>query len=258
MLCTERLFCTVGVHPTRCREFEEHKGGAEAYLSELSAVVEDGLLDRKVVAIGECGLDNDRTMFCDAPTQRKWFAAQFSLAKRFNLPMFFHSRAAAQDFMKIVRHHQHDFPAGIVHSFDGSLEELKDILSVSKLHIGLNGCSLKSEHSIQQVVPAIPADRVHLETDAPWCEIRSTHAGSPFVQTRWPAKDRKKHDSSCLVKGRNEPCNIRQVFEVVCSARGIEDEQSRTAFAEQILKNTKGMYFSTISKVSTVSGGSCL
>lgn len=235
----------MGVHPTRCTEFEEYAAGPEAYLAALAAVVEDGVVDKKVVAIGECGLDNDRTIFCDAPTQRKWFAAQFSLARKFNLPMFFHLRAAAQDFMSIVRDHQHDFPAGIVHSFDGSVEELEDILSLSKLHIGLNGCSLKAEHSIRHVVPAIPADRLHLETDAPWCEIRSTHAGSSLVQTRLPAKDRKKHDASCLVKGRNEPCNIRQVFEVVSSARGIVDERGRTEFAKQILKNTEQMYFSS-------------
>lgn len=56
----ERLFCTVGVHPTRCGEFDSHPGGPEAYLSALHEVLTDGQADGKVVAVGEMGLDYDR------------------------------------------------------------------------------------------------------------------------------------------------------------------------------------------------------
>lgn len=52
----ERLFCTVGVHPTRCGEFDSHPGGPDAYLQELSEVLQQGQAQGKVVAIGECGL----------------------------------------------------------------------------------------------------------------------------------------------------------------------------------------------------------
>ena len=44
--------------------------------------------------------------------------------------------------------------------------------------------------------------------------------GSAHVQTRPAARDKKKHDPGCLVKGRNEPCNIVQVFEVVAGEVG--------------------------------------
>lgn len=73
-----RLFCTVGVHPTRCGAFESYKGGgAEAYLYELTKVARRGMALGKCVAIGECGLDYARLQFCDAETQRKYFAYQF-------------------------------------------------------------------------------------------------------------------------------------------------------------------------------------
>ena len=210
----ERLFTTVGVHPTRCSEFEAYPEGPEAYMRALKEVLSDGTRDKKIVAIGECGLDYDRLQFCDAETQRRWFEAQFELAKSSNLPMFLHLRAAANDFLDIVRRHVDDFPAGVVHSFDGTASELEEILKIEKLDIGVNGCSLKTEENLS-VVKLIPIERLHFETDAPWCDIRSTHAGAAWVKTKLPAKDKKKHEASCLVKGRNEPCNIRQVFEVV-------------------------------------------
>ena len=43
----ERLFCTVGVHPTRCGEFDEHPGGPDAYMAELVRIMEDGQGDGK-------------------------------------------------------------------------------------------------------------------------------------------------------------------------------------------------------------------
>ena len=52
----ERLFCTVGVHPTRCGEIKEYPGGEEAYMALLQEVLAEGKALGKVVALGECGL----------------------------------------------------------------------------------------------------------------------------------------------------------------------------------------------------------
>ena len=55
------------------------------------------------------------------------------------------------------------------------------------------------------------------ETDCPWCDIRPSHAGYSLIQTRpaTPAVDKKKWKEGAMVKGRNEPHNIRQVKQLL-------------------------------------------
>ena len=60
---TDRLFCTVGVHPTRCLELEEYPDGTEAYIRALMDIIEEGKAIRKVVAVGECGLGAAPSIF---------------------------------------------------------------------------------------------------------------------------------------------------------------------------------------------------
>lgn len=66
--CIERLSCTIGVHPTRCSEFEG-SGDPAKYLQDLETLIRSG--GKKVAAFGEFGLDYDRVKFCDKETQMK-------------------------------------------------------------------------------------------------------------------------------------------------------------------------------------------
>ena len=59
----DRLYSTAGIHPTRCSEFEEEQ--ADAIIQELITLAKAGKDSRKIVAIGEFGLDYDRLHFCD-------------------------------------------------------------------------------------------------------------------------------------------------------------------------------------------------
>lgn len=73
------------------------------------------------------------------------------------------------------------------------------------------------------MLKAIPIERMMIETDAPWCEIKNTSAGKPHVQTQWEAVKKERHVVDKCVKNRCEPCHIRQVLEVVGAVHGVVD-----------------------------------
>ncbi|KAI0565567.1 TatD related DNase [Gracilaria domingensis] len=226
------LFSTVGVHPTRVGEMGTDP---QQYCDQLLEVVRNG--GKKVVAIGECGLDYDRTRFCSEERQLPGFVAQFSLAEATGLPMFLHDRNTRGDFLRVIEEHRSRFSAGVVHSFTGTIQEMQSYVGLD-LYIGINGCSLKTSENLK-VASAVPLDRIMLETDCPYCQIRSTHAGVSHVKSKWPAKDKKKFSPDALVKGRSEPCMVRQVCEVVAAEKGIEEEElARAAF-----NNTMNVFF---------------
>ncbi|KAG0748801.1 hypothetical protein G6F57_004855 [Rhizopus arrhizus] len=231
------LYSTVGCHPTRCEEFEQYSGGPEGYYAELLKLVQS----KSVIAIGECGLDYDRLQFCSKEIQKKYFERQFDLAEKTNLPMFLHNRNTGDDFYNLVKANRHKFKHGVVHSFTGSLEEMKKLIELD-LYIGVNGCSLKTEENLQ-VVREIPEDKLVIETDAPWCDIRPTHASFKHLEKvskedmelYSPAtKKKEKFEMGYMVKSRNEPCTIGLVLHVIASIRNVDPEQ----LSEIIWKNT--------------------
>ncbi|GMH29999.1 hypothetical protein Nepgr_031842 [Nepenthes gracilis] len=233
-----RLFCTVGVHPTRCKEFEE-SGDPDRHFQSLLLLAKEGVEKGKVVAVGECGLDYDRLHFCPADIQKMYFGKQFELAYALKLPMFLHMRAAAEDFCNILECSKSRFTAGVCHSFTGSAEDRDKLLSFSNMYIGVNGCSLKTLENLE-VLKGIPVERIMIETDSPYCEIKNTHAGIKMVKSTWPSKKKEKYDSECLVKGRNEPCLVRQVLEVVAGCKGIVDMDQ---LSKILYHNTCSVFF---------------
>jgi TatD DNase family protein len=126
------LYATIGCHPTRSTEFDKYNGGPEAYLQDLDKLIEANINGKgRVVAIGECGLDYDRTHFASQDVQQRHFRSQLYLAKKYHLPLFLHSRAAHADFVRILREEGFGEDGGraqgawggVVHSFTGSVAE---------------------------------------------------------------------------------------------------------------------------------------
>lgn len=76
-----------------------------------------------------------------------------------------------------------------------------------KCYLVLRFSSLKTEENLFAIT-TIPSDRLMIETDCPWCEIRPTHASANDVITHFPSVKKEKWQADQMVKGRNEPCTI--------------------------------------------------
>lgn len=235
---------TIGVHPCSAVQFLKDPTG---HLDALRNLIIEASAEGTVAAIGEIGLDYDRLFLTEKEPQLKYFEAQLSLAVSLHqsnelkvpIPLFLHSRAAADDFERLLKPALEHLPArGIVHSFTGSVEEMQRLVDLG-LDIGVNGCSLKTAENLE-VIKAIPLERMQLETDGPWCEIRPSSAGMATLTEitttnageAYRTKDeilgslprsvkKEKWDKDCVVKGRNEPCMIGLVAEVVARMKGV-------------------------------------
>lgn len=241
------LWTTCGVHPTMVSDFEKQAEG-ESLLDKLLVLAE---ANRSIIAaVGEFGLDYERLQYADKATQQKYFEAQFFLADRLQLPLFLHMRECAEDFMEIIKRNRHRFSQGVVHSFTGTPEEALTMIGEPfHLYIGINGCSLKTQANLD-AVKAIPLERMMIETDAPWCEIRPTHAGAKYVKTTsFPSLKREKWAATHCVKGRNEPCNIINVLEVIAAVKELPIEQ----VAQVVFKNAENVFFASISAENSAS-----
>lgn len=160
-LCQHRpgvLYATAGTHPHQAKEFD---AAAPDALREL-------LANPEVVAVGECGLDYFRN-FSPQDRQRQVFETQLQLSVETGKPVFLHQRDAHTDFMELLRRWRPHISAAVVHCFTDSARELHDYLELD-CHIGITGwiCDERRGAHLRELVRLIPAERLMLETDAPY------------------------------------------------------------------------------------------
>lgn len=149
-------WATIGIHP------HEAKDHLDATSQATFATL---VTERKVVAIGECGLDY---YYSHSPKvdQIKLLKFQLELAQKHRLPMIFHIRDAFEDFWPVYDSYRGI--RGVVHSFSSSLRDLDDIVSRG-LYVGLNGIMTFTKSPDQlEAAQKVPLDRLLLETDAPF------------------------------------------------------------------------------------------
>jgi TatD DNase family protein len=200
-----QLFATAGVHPHDIRNCTEQT------ILELRRLAEH----KEVVAIGECGLDFNRD-FSPRPQQEQWFEAQIALAEELQMQLFLHERDAQQRFCEILKRARKNVPA-VIHCFTGTREELKAYLDLG-LHIGITGwiCDERRGTHLREFVKEIPADRLMIETDAPF-----------LLPRNMPTKPKD---------GRNEPAFLTFVLKTVAECLGkpvglVAQETTKTATA---------------------------
>ncbi|VEA71275.1 Deoxyribonuclease TatD [Serratia rubidaea] len=191
-----RGFCwsTAGVHP------HQASGWSDEVAQQIGALA----AREEVVAIGECGLDFNRN-FSTPQEQEAAFSAQLALAAELELPVFLHCRDAHERFVALLKPWLDKLPAAVVHCFTGNAEELASCLSLG-LSVGITGwvCDERRGLELRALLPNIPADRLLLETDAPYLLPRDLQ---PKPASR-----------------RNEPCFLPHIIRQVATWRQ-EDPQ---------------------------------
>ena len=149
------FWAAVGIHPEDAGDVPPD---AMETLRQLAA-------HQKVVAVGEIGLDYHWEDACPRDRQQLWFRRQIELALEMRLPVIVHDRDAHGDMLDILKIYR---PAGVVHCFSGSVEMMRDVTDLG-MYIGLGGAvTFKNARKPVEVAAAVPADRLLLETDAPY------------------------------------------------------------------------------------------
>jgi TatD DNase family protein len=204
---------TAGVHPHNAKDWD---AAALARLRELAAQAVAA-----PVAVGECGLDYNRN-FSPPLAQRQCFEDQLALAAQLGKPVFLHERDAFDDFVSILKKYRANLPGAVVHCFTGGQTELEAYLELD-CYIGITGwvCDERRGAHLSPLLPRIPANRLLLETDAPYLLPRSL----PRQSTRGKS-------------GRNEPCFLPHIAACVAAIVGKTPQQ----LAEETGANARRLF----------------
>jgi len=191
-LAQRHMHCwsTAGVHPHDSSQWEAATAEAIFALARQP----------EVVAIGECGLDFNRN-FSPVADQEAAFTAQLAIAAELSMPVFLHCRDAHERFLTLLTPWLDRLPGAVLHCFTGSQAEAEECLAAG-LYLGITGwvCDERRGAELCAVVPHIPADRLMVETDAPYLLPRDL---KPKPASR-----------------RNEPAYLGHIVERIAALRG--------------------------------------
>jgi TatD DNase family protein len=150
-----RIWATAGIHP--------HE--AERWNPEAAACLEGLAGAESIVAIGETGLD---FYYANSPrqVQSEAFRAQLELAERLGLPVVVHSREADLDTAALIQEFSGRV-VGVLHCFTGGANLLEVGLAAA-WYVSFSGLVTFKNYRDQDIVRAVPGDRLLVETDSPY------------------------------------------------------------------------------------------
>ena len=201
----DEIYYSVGLHPLEAKKWE---------LSSKSVLKRSAQEDRRVVAIGELGLDffknKNKIQQIDA------LIPQIELAYELELPIIVHCRDAANEMITICNDlsKKGKCPRGVLHCWTGTTNEMKQFLDLG-FYISFSGIvTFPKAHEIQECAKIVPNDRYLIETD------------SPFLA---PVPHRGK---------RNEPAFVENVAKFMADLRSTE----LITIAKESSKNAEDLF----------------
>ena len=121
------FYTTAGFHPHNAKNFTIEDASLIRQYSE----------NKKIIAIGECGLDYYRE-YSTKKQQLLCFENQLIIAKECGLPIFLHEREAYKDFIYLLSQYKNSIDKAVVHCFTGTKEELTKYIDMG-CYIGITG-----------------------------------------------------------------------------------------------------------------------
>ena len=189
------------VHP------DERSDGREVTEDELVAMARDP----KVVAIGETGLDYFRVEG-DTEWQRSRFRTHIRAARRAAKPLVIHTRAAAEDTLRLMREEGADEAGGVMHCFTETWEVAQAAMALG-FHISFSGIvTFKNAADLKEVAKRVPLERMLVETDSPYL-APVPHRGKP-----------------------NQPAFVKHVAEEIARLRGVAVEAVARASTDNFFR----------------------
>lgn len=182
--CYDNVFFSAGFHPDCAGKVSDKDFD----------MLENLITDKKVVAIGEIGLDyfyGKENM----DSQKELFIRQLEIAEEYDLPVVIHTRDAFLDTYNILKEHN---VIGVIHCFSGSKEVALKYIDLG-FYLGIGGVVTFKNSKLKDVIKEIGIERVVFETDSPYL--------SPFRGEK------------------NEPCNVKTICFFVADLLGFSFEK---------------------------------
>lgn len=178
------VYGALGFHPTELDDFSD----------EQLIWLEKNINNKKIVAIGEIGLDYHYEN-TDKVKQKEVFEKQLQIASKYHKPVIVHSRDAINDTYNIISKYN---VIGSLHCFSSSKEMAERFIKLG-FYIGIGGvCTYKNAKEIKEVIKAIDLEYIILETDTPYLS---------------PEPVRKE---------KNTPCNIPIIASYIASLKDVD------------------------------------
>ena len=192
----ESVYAAVGIHPH----------DAETATEEAIAEIEKILGHKKVVAVGEIGLDYYRD-YSPHEVQKEEFRRLLRIAKEHKKPVIVHTREAWGDVMKILKDEWSPGMRGVMHCFSGDAARAAELIEMG-FYISFTGVVTFKNSNAAEVLADVPIERLLLETDCPYMA---------------PVPHRGK---------RNEPAYVRFIAQKAAQVKNISVETAAEVTTE--------------------------
>ena len=151
------IYAVVGIHPQHAASFDQNTLNAIRELAQ----------QRKVIGIGEIGLDFHYADGAPRAVQEYALNAQLDLAEELGKPVVIHDRDAHIEIMNMIAQ-RNGKPRGMLHCFSGDLEMAHQAMALGWFISFAGSVTFKNAQALQEIARALPLNHLIIETDSPY------------------------------------------------------------------------------------------